>query len=62
MWIAKYYKMNGECYENKRKNGIKKIAMLMMVFGLLLTAENAVIQETGIMPCGDFMIETIVEN
>lgn len=48
--------------KNKRKNGIKKIAMLMMVFGLLLTAENAVSQETGIMPCGDFLIETIVEN
>lgn len=47
--------------KNKRKNGIKKIAMLMMVFGLL-TAENAVSQETGIMPCGDFLIETIVEN
>lgn len=48
--------------KNKRKNGIKKIAMLMMVFGLLLTAENAVSQETGIMPCGDFLIESQLEN
>ena len=48
--------------KNKRKNGIKKFAMLMMLRGLLLTAKNAVNQDTGIMPCGDFMIETIVEN
>lgn len=36
--------------------------MLMMLCGLLLTAKNAVNQDTGIMPCGDFLIESQLEN